>query len=73
MDFAYSCSRYTHEEKQRAHSNAKGGRRIVQFHSLERLHSIERKYLKGHTVRVAVATIASMIALSGLVMVLPFG
>jgi hypothetical protein len=45
----------------------------LQFHSLQRLHSLERKYLKGHTIRVAVATIASMIALSGLVMVLPLG
>ncbi|HKS76054.1 MAG TPA: hypothetical protein VJQ82_22770 [Terriglobales bacterium] len=45
----------------------------MKFHSLERLHSLERKYLKGHTIRVALATIASMIALSGLVMALPFG
>jgi len=49
------------------------GRTIVKFHSLERLHSLERKYLKGHTIRVAMATIASVVALSGLVMVLPFG
>jgi len=45
----------------------------LQFHSLERLHSLERKYFKGHTVRVALATIASVVALSGLAMVLPFG
>ncbi len=45
----------------------------MKFHSLERLHSLERKYLKGHTIRVPLATIASMIALSGLVMALPFG
>jgi len=45
----------------------------LKFHTLERLHSLERKYLKGHTIRVAVATIASVVALSGLVMILPFG
>jgi len=59
--------------KHRAHSNPNRGEDILQFHSLQRLHSLERKYLKGHTIRVAVATIASMIALSGLVMVLPLG
>lgn len=45
----------------------------MQFHSLERLHSLERRYLKGHTLRVALTTIASVVALSGLVMILPFG
>lgn len=45
----------------------------MKFHSLERLHSFERKYLKGHTIRVALATIASVVALGGLVMILPFG
>jgi hypothetical protein len=61
------------QEKTRAHSNPKRGEEILKFHSLERLHSLERKYLKGHTMRVAVATIASVVALSGLVMILPFG
>ena len=45
----------------------------MRFHSWERLHSFERRYWKGHSVRVVVATIASMVALSGLVMILPFG
>ena len=45
----------------------------MQFHSIERLHNLERMYLKGHTIRVVLATFASMAALSGLVMVLPFG
>jgi len=45
----------------------------VRFHSWERLHSFERRHFKRHTVRVALATIASLLALSGLVMILPFG
>jgi len=45
----------------------------VRFHSWERLHSLEREYLKGHTVRVVLATIASLAVLSGLVMILPSG
>jgi hypothetical protein len=45
----------------------------MRFHSLERLHRLERDYVKGHTVRVVLATVASIAALSGLVMVLPFG
>lgn len=45
----------------------------MRFHTLERLHSLERRYLKGHTVRVVLATIASILALSGLAIILPFG
>lgn len=45
----------------------------MRFHSWERLHSLEREYVKGHAVRVALATFASIAALSGLVMILPFG
>lgn len=45
----------------------------MRFHTLERLHKLEREYVKGHTVRVALATIASIAALSGLIMILPFG
>lgn len=45
----------------------------MRFHSWERLHSLEREYLKGHTVRVVLATIASLAVLSGLVMILPSG
>lgn len=45
----------------------------MRFHSLERLHSFEREYAKDHSVRVAVATIVSIAALTGLIMILPFG
>ena len=45
----------------------------MRFHSWERLHSLEREYLKGHTVRVVLATIGSIAVLGGLVMVLPLG
>lgn len=45
----------------------------MRFHSWERLHSFEREYLKGHTIRLVLATIASVAVLSGLVMMLPFG
>lgn len=45
----------------------------MRFHTLERLHSLEREYVKGHMIRVALATLASIAAMSGLVMVLPFG
>jgi hypothetical protein len=45
----------------------------MRFHSLERLHRLEREYLKGHAVRVVLATVGSIALLSGLVMILPLG
>ncbi len=45
----------------------------MRFHSFERLHSLEREYLKGHAIRVVLATIGSIAVLSGLVMILPLG
>lgn len=45
----------------------------MRFHSWERLQNLEREYVKGHSIRVTLATIASIAALSGLVMILPFG
>lgn len=45
----------------------------MRFHGWERLHHLERQYLKGHTIRVVLATIASIVVLGGLVTILPFG
>ena len=45
----------------------------MRFHSWERLHNLEREYVKEHVVRVALATIGSIAVLSGLVAILPFG
>ena len=45
----------------------------MRFHSWERLHSLEREYVKDHVVRVALATIGAIAVLSALVMILPFG
>ena len=45
----------------------------MRFNTWERLNRNERKHRRGLTIWVALATTASIAALSGLVLLLPFG